>query len=171
MKASVGLFYASSTGNTATVARRIAKCLEPIKVDVYDIMHFKRSGIPGYNKLIFGIPTWDSTDIHEDWKQFLPVLSKTRRPGKKVALFGCGDQKTYSLSFADNMGLLYDWLLARKSIIVGRWPVNGYQFRKSDAIRENHFVGLVLDEDTQPECTGERIRRWTDQLKNEFYAR
>jgi flavodoxin I len=34
--------------------------------------------------------------------------------------------------------------------------------------KDGKFVGLALDEDSQPELTGERISKWVSQLKSEL---
>ena len=33
---------------------------------------------------------------------------------------------------------------------------------------ENHFLGLVIDEDSEPEYTDERVDRWVEQIKREL---
>jgi flavodoxin I len=50
----------------------------------------------------------------------------------------------------------------------GSWPIRGYEFRESESIVGDFFVGLPLDEDQQPELTDKRIDEWASQIKREF---
>lgn len=84
--------------------------------------------------------------------------------GKKVALFGLGDQASYSESFVDGLGILYDAVAEEGAVIVGATSTNGYEFSESRAVRDGQFVGLVLDEDNQPSESEQRIASWIAQL-------
>jgi len=164
----IGLFFASSTGNCETAARKISEKFSPTDVDVFDLMHFDGAKVPRYKYYIFGIPTWDRNQLHEDWQDFLPLLSRVNLSGKKFALYGLGDQNTYADNFVDNMGILYEWLLDKHADIVGFWPLETYQFRRSYAVRKAQFVGLAIDEDSQSHLTDERIDKWVSLLKSHF---
>jgi flavodoxin I len=164
----IGLFFGSSTGNSETIARMIAKHFWPIEVDIYDIMESPVGYLLNYKKLIFGIPSWNIHPIHDDWKDFLPNISELNFRNTKVALYGLGDQITYSDNFVDEMGRLYDWLIARNAQIIGLWPAEGYLCRRSAALRHGRFVGLALDEDQQSELTASRVEKWVHNLKKEF---
>ena len=164
----IGLFFGSSTGNSETVARMIVKEFSPCQVDVFDLMYFKSYTIPSYTCYIFGIPTWDRQKIHEDWHEFLPILDTFDLAGKQVALYGLGDQTMYSGSFVNSLGILYEYILNRNAKIVGSWPLESYSFKVSGGIRNNKFVGLVIDEDRQTELTRHRVKKWVNQLKDEF---
>jgi len=165
---SIGLFFASSTGNVEIVSHKIGNAFKPYKVDLQDIMLSKENKIEEYRFLIFGVPSWDRYFIHNDWYEFLPKIAGIDFRNKFVALFGLGDQVMYSFNFLDGMGKIYDWLIERNAKIVGQWPIVGYAFRKSDASRNGKFVGLALDEDTQPKLTSSRIKIWVEELKREF---
>lgn len=58
--------------------------------------------------------------------------------------------------------------LVHKENVVGFWPIKGYSFYYSTAEMDGKFVGLAIDEDSQPELTEERINKWVEQLKGEF---
>ena len=163
-----GLFFASSTGNCETIARIISKFFLPHIVEIHDVMHAQGKTIEQYKNLIFGIPTWNRHDIHEDWKDFLPAISSLSLKRKKIAIYGSADQRTYPDNFADSLGMLYLWLIEHKAKIVGSWPVTGYNFRRSQAVIGGKFVGLVLDEDVQPSLTPIRVEQWVNTLKIEF---
>ena len=55
------------------------------------------------------------------------------------------------------------------AIIVGNWPTIGYNFVASKALADNdHFVGLGIDEDRQPELTEARVKQWCKQIYDEL---
>jgi flavodoxin I len=164
----IGLFFGSSTGNSETIARMIAGRFLPVPIDIYDVIQSPSRSITNYKKMIFGVPSWNSHPIHDDWKDFLPDITEVNFGKKKIALYGLGDQLIYSENFLDEMGIMYDWLVARNAEIVGFWPSNGYHFRRSLALRHGRFVGLALDEDQQSNLTSIRVETWVKNLKKEF---
>ena len=164
----IGLFFGSSTGNSHTIARIIAEKFHPIEIEVHDVMTSTLTDILPYDRLIFGVPTWNRKELHEDWKEFLPRIEQFNFRKKKVALYGLGDQHTYKENFLDGMGLVYEWLQKKGTQIVGFWPIEGYSFVRSGALRDGKFVGLAIDEDFQSDRTQSRTEKWVNQLKKEF---
>lgn len=54
-------------------------------------------------------------------------------------------------------------------LIVGHWPTEGYYFEASKGLADdNHFIGLAIDEDRQPELTSERVTTWVKQISDEL---
>lgn len=167
--AQIGLFFGSDTGNTEAVAGMIQKELGSDLVDVMDIAQSTRADIEKYDFLIFGIPTWYYGESQADWDDFYPELEKIDFSGKIAAIFGCGDQEDYAEYFLDAMGTLRDYITAKGAIIVGHWSTEGYHFEASKAlVDDQHFVGLGIDEDRQPELTAERVSAWCQQLREEM---
>ncbi|MFM2479748.1 flavodoxin FldA [Celerinatantimonas sp. YJH-8] len=168
--ASVGLFFGSDTGNTEAVAQMIQKELGKDMVDVYDIAKSTREDIENYSLILIGIPTWYYGESQCDWDDFYPELEKIDFSEKLVAIFGCGDQEDYAEYFLDAMGTVRDIIEARGATIVGNWSTEGYEFEASKAlVDENHFVGLGIDEDRQPELTEQRVKDWCKQIHEEMY--
>ena len=90
--------------------------------------------------------------------------------GKLVALFGCGDQEDYAEYFCDALGTIRDIIEPNGAVIVGHWPTAGYHFEASKGLADdNHFVGLAIDEDRQPELTAERVEKWVKQIREELH--
>lgn len=106
--------------------------------------------------------------MQDDFEDFLDILDKIDFTGKKVALFGLGDQSTYSSSFVDAMGVLYDWLKKKKVNLVGSVSTEGYTFENSLALRNSKLVGLALDEEYESHKSKERVNKWVEELKKEF---
>jgi flavodoxin I len=166
--AKTGLFYGGSPkGSTYKVAALIQKELGKKNVDIHNIADVRPADIEQYENLIMGTSAWGIGDMHRDWELFIDDLAEINFEGKKVALFGLGDQKMYPESFADGMGTIY-CRVPDKSVVVGFWPLDGYKYYFSAAEKDGQFVGLVIDDDSQPELTEERIKKWAEILKKEF---
>ncbi len=169
--ARIGLFYGSSDGHTADVAERIKQRfdrIEPDLVEVADIGVIKAEELLDWDLLIFGIPTWNIGELQDDWDIFFPYLDDLDLSGKKIAIFGLGDQYGYTTTFLDAVGMLGEKVLQRGATLVGFWPTEGYQFEESLALDGDQFMGLALDEDNEPEKTDERLDRWVVQVAEEF---
>jgi len=170
MSASIGLFYGSTTGNTASVAELIVEQLGQDKVHQIDIAADGTESIADYDYLILGISTWDFGELQEDWADLWEQFDAAAAAGKKCALFGLGDQIGYGEWFLDAMGMLHERMQNHGAIMIGYWPVEGYDFEASKALTadKTHFVGLAIDEDFQRAETDARVEKWCQQIKQEF---
>jgi len=74
----------------------------------------------------------------------LPNFSDMDLTGKKVALYGLGDQVSYSNEFVDALGELYDY------------------------VANCGAESLVLDKDNQASLTEQRIAGWVEQISAEM---
>lgn len=162
----VGIFYGSTSGSTKEVAEKIQKALGK-NAELHNIKDATSEMIASYKNLIFGTSAWGIGDMQDDWEDFIDDLSAVDFSDKKLALFGLGDQAEYPESFVDGLGTMY-CRLPEKSIVVGFWPTEGYQFYFSLAAREGKFVGLPIDEHQQPELTDQRIKDWVAQISKAF---
>lgn len=165
MSNEIGLFYGSTTGMTEDIATRIGQIasekysvdLTPINIADLD----QPTDIFLYNKLIIGTPTWNYGEHQDDWEMLLPKLSETDLTGKTIALFGLGDQVGYPEYYVDAMGMIWEQFKSQGATFVGEWSVEGYEFTQSKALLDDkHFIGLVIDEDCQPELSDDRITEW-----------
>lgn len=161
------IFYASSTGNTADVAKKIAKELGGISV--FDIGVDGVDKIKEYDKIIIGTPTWGDGELQDDFEEMWDDFIELDFKNKTVALFGLGDQDSYGEYYLDAMGIIYQWVEKQGGKIVGEFPIGDeYYFEESKAVVDGKFVGLALDEDNQSEFTDSRIEQWCNDIKNEF---
>ena len=163
----IGIFYGSSTGQTEMVAEKLHELLGPEKADLINVDSATEKDLASYPYLIFGTPTWGIGEMQDDWEDFVEIVAKAKLEGKKIALFGLGDQDTYPDSFADGVGMLFN-KIKDKGTIIGKWPAKGYNFNESEALRNDSFVGLVLDQENQSGMTNERLEKWVEMLKKEF---
>jgi len=166
MKA-IGLFYGSTYGMTEKIAQTIKTTFKNFKVDLYNVKEAPPEALEKYDYLIFGTSAWGIGEMQDDWERWIFSLEKVNFSGKKVALFGLGDQVKYPESFVDGLGTLY-CRLPDKSVVVGEWPVEGYKYYFSLAEKDGKFVGLALDEHNEKDKTSTRIKKWVAQLEKEF---
>lgn len=155
------VIFGSDQGCTRTIAGRIAKKLNGKSLD---IKKARTDDLETCDLLILGCPTYGFGDLQTDWEDHIATLDDADLSGKKVALFGTGDQINYPDSFIDAVGILYDRVVAKGAQVVGFTATDGYDFTGSAALREGRFVGLALDEDNQSGKTEGRINAWISQL-------
>ncbi len=160
----IGIFYGSTTGVTENVAKRLAKLLNVADADVYNVAKAAPSDVAPYSLLLLGTSTWGSGDLQDDWEDFIAGLSELSLNGRKVALFGCGDE-TMSETFCNGVGTLYDRLKDTGAEFVGAFPDGVYDFSHSSADRDGGVaVGLLLDETNHPDLTDGRLKEWATLL-------
>ncbi len=164
----IGLFYATSTGNTEDAAKLIKEKMSTFDIDLKNISDCIDNAIKKYDLLIFGVSTWGEGDLQDDWEDYIENLNEENLLNKTVAIFGLGDQERYCDNFLDAMGTIYDKVTTSGATVVGSWPTDGYTFNESTAIRAGEFVGLGLDADNQEELTQERVNSWVELITPYF---
>merc|ERR1719160_115036 len=113
----------AGAGNTETVAGYIKDiCGDAVEGpnDIADVA----GDIAGYDGIICGAPTWhtgaDTERSGTEWDAFLyGDLTSMDLAGKKVAIFGLGDQSGYSDNFCDAMDEIASCFKAQGAEIVG----------------------------------------------------
>ena len=166
--ANIGIFYGSTTGNTEKVATLIRQAFGEGNADVYNVDVTELTDIEKYKYLVFGVSTWGVSDLQDDFEDFMDILEQVDFSGRKVALFGLGDQSTYTDSFVDAMGILYDRLKKMGVKIVGFVPRKGYSFTSSMALVKDQLAGLAIDEEFESHLTVARVNDWVESLKKDF---
>jgi len=169
--AKIGLFFGSSTGKTEAVAYQIKDEFDkrqPGLVDVFNIGSTSPEQMLTYDYLIWGCPTWNTGQLQDDWEIFLPKIRTMNLTGKKLALFGLGDQNGYGFNFIDALGPLSDAALEAGAELWGMWETAGYQFEESRSTVDNLFMGLAIDEDGQQDQTTPRLKQWVKQILYQF---
>ncbi|MCU0392169.1 MAG: flavodoxin [Thermoflexibacter sp.] len=164
----IGLFYGSDTGKTKEVAEKIADLVGTENIDLHNLVDTKPSKVLDYEYIIFGAPTWYDGQLQADWETNLPTLSKLDFSGKKVAIYGLGDQYGYAEYYLDAVGVIADAVTAQGADLHGLWANEGYEHTASKGERDGYFLGLALDEDNQAELTDERLNAWLSQVWQEF---
>jgi len=157
----VTVIFGSDGGATKGVASKISKKCQGRSVD---IKAASQADFENCDLLILGSPTYGDGTLQTDWEENIDKLRGARLKGKKVALFGTGDQSAYPTSFVDAMGILFDEVSELGAVVVGFTETAGYDYVGSTAEREGQFVGLALDQDTQSGMTEKRVAAWLSKL-------
>lgn len=168
----IGIFFGTDTGRTRKIAKLIARKLGDMAAPPVNVAKARPEDLLAYPALILGTPTYGEGALPglgtgcqtESWDEFLPKLEGLDFSGKKVALFGLGEQERYPDVFVDAMATLYDQLVAAGARLVGRWSTEGYRFNASLAEDDGCFVGLALDLVTQDHLTESRVEAWLAQV-------
>jgi flavodoxin I len=148
---------------------------EPIDIDTVDAGSLS-AVFREHDALIVGTPTWNTNadtfrsgtgwdDIYYDkLPETASVLS-----GKKVAVFGLGDQVSYGENYADATGELYSVFenVGCTMVPYAQTSQHGYDHiaSKSILLDTNKFCGLLLDQINQEDKTDDRVASWIEQLK------
>ncbi len=165
--ANIGIYYGSDTGNTQTIAEKLAKALDVSKDNVYDVSK-ANADFSKYDVLLFGTSTMGYGDLQDDWDSFIGKVENADLSGKKVALFGCGDSVSYSDTFGDGVGKIYQAIKKKGCTIIGKTTTEGYTYDGSEALVDGQFVGLLIDEDNEADQTDSRISLWVADLQKEI---
>lgn len=160
----IGIFYGSTTGNTAEVAKMIAEQLGVADADVHDVAKTAPSAVAPYSLIILGSSTWGDGDLQDDFSDFLDGLAAVDLKGKRVAIFGCGDESMTD-TFCNAVGTIYKRMQPTGATFVGSFNTDGYEFDHSDAVVDGKAEGLLIDQVNHPEMTTERVKEWCAELK------
>ena len=165
----IKLIYGSDTGNTELVTEDLVKLLGDVEVTtVADL-------IPedwDHDKFILGIPTWYDGELQSDWEDYFEEFKTIDFTGKTVAIFGLGDQLGYDEWFCDGIGILGEVITLNGGKVIGftkKDETYDFDTTPKSIINDDRFWGLCLDEDNQPDLTQERLQKWVEQLKKEYY--
>lgn len=165
----VGVFFGTDTGNTRRIAKDITNALgSAIAAKPVNIRNAEVADLLVYDTLIVGTPTYgegrlpglSTGNATESWEEFLPKLAGHDFSGKTVAIYGLGNQKGYPTEFADAMFYLYEAFKQCGATLIGAWDTGGYNFKRSKAVVDDRFVGLVLDQENQKDLTSARLEAW-----------
>jgi flavodoxin I len=154
--------YGSSTGTCEAIAAKIA---ERIGAEAINVSDLTADVIAENDNLLIGTSTWGAGELQDDWYDGVDTLKGADLSDKVVAVFGCGDSASYSDTFCGAMKELYDAAKAGGATVVGEVDIDGYTFDDSDAVVDNKFVGLALDDINEDDKTDSRIDAWIEQIK------
>ena len=113
--ANVKVIYGSSTGNTESAAAVIAGAFG---TEAINITNAKPEDFEA-GLLILGSSTWGLGELQDDWATGIAMLDGIDLTGRKVAVFGLGDQSGFGDTFVDAMGILANKAKERGAVLVG----------------------------------------------------
>jgi flavodoxin I len=164
----IGLIYSFQSRKTKHVAQKIAEEFEAGQIEQVDASTITAETFLSFEKLILGVPTWFDGELPHYWDEFVPELETLDLTGKKVALFGLGDQKGYPENFVDGIGLMANIIRKCGGEIIGETSAEGYTFESSAALEDGKFLGLAIDQENQARLTNDRVKKWITELKVKF---
>jgi flavodoxin I len=162
------IIYSFNTKKTGKVAEKIKEEFNDEAVEMVNAEDITEEVFLAYDQLILGVPTWFDGELPNYWDEFVPALEDLDLKGKKIALYGLGDQKGYPENFQDGVGLMAEILENQGAEIVGFTSTEGYTFERSRAQRGDQFVGLAIDYENQGLMNKKRIPAWVEELKKHF---
>jgi len=170
--AQIGIFFGTDTGTTRLIAKKIAKKIGETAAKPANVNRIEPDELLAFDNLILGTPSYGINQLPgksagnpvESWEEFLPKIADADFTGKTIALYGLGNQEKYADRFASALFHLYTFFSERGASIVGDWPTDGYSFEQSLAVVDGHFVGLVIDQNTQAMLSEERLDTWLAQV-------
>ena len=156
------LVYGSSTGTCESIAKNIA---DKLGVEATNVTDMTAEAVAEAENLVLGTSTWGAGELQDDWYDGLDILKDADLTGKTVALFGCGDSKSYCDTFCGAMGEIYNALQDKGATFVGAVDASEYTYDDSEAVVDGKFVGLALDDVNESDKTDERIDAWVEAIK------
>jgi flavodoxin I len=162
------IIYSFNTKKTGKVAERIREAFNDDQVVMVNAEEITEELFMSFDQIIMGVATWFDGELPNYWDEFVPALESLDLTGKKIALFGLGDQKGYPENFLDGVGIMAEILEGQGATLVGFTSVEGYEFESSRANRGEQFTGLAIDYENQGSMNKERVSAWVEKLKNEF---
>jgi flavodoxin I len=162
------IIYSFNTKKTGKIAAQIQEGFHDETIEMVNAEDITEEKFLSLDHMILGVPTWFDGELPNYWDEFVPALEDMDLKGKKIALFGLGDQKGYSENFLDGVGIMAEILESRGATLVGFTSAEGYEFEASRALRDKHFLGLAIDYENQGSMNKQRVAGWIEQLKKEF---
>ncbi len=156
--------YGSTMGDTEGVANKIAGDLSCDAVRVSEGL----SMLNDYELILFGSSTWGLGELQDEWVDGIDELKGANLSGKKIGVFGTGDQFAYTDTFCDAIGIIAKAAEEAGGVIVGKTSKEGYTFDASVALEGDELLGLAIDVNNQDDLTDSRIESWLDKIKNEI---
>ncbi|MFC0878299.1 flavodoxin domain-containing protein [Saccharicrinis sp. FJH2] len=171
----LALIYWPKGGSVEHVANIIKEKLTGFSVSFICVEDMTTEQLNDFDTYIFGGSTvgadyWSNKETEMDWRPFFADMEQKniRLDGKKGALLGLGNQVLYPDNFVDDMMYMKKKLEAAGLQIIGETSTDGYAFNESKAIVDGKFVGLAIDEDSEPELTNRRIESWLSDISGEL---
>ncbi len=159
------LVYSFNSQHTSRVAAMIKEFVKG-KVTEVNMENASFDELLNYDLLIIGVSTWFDGELPNYWDEYLPGIEEYDFSGKKIALFGLGNQKEYPENYQDAMGILADFFGKRGAEIIGFTKTDGYEFESSAAVKDGKFCGLAIDNCHNEKQKKQMIQDWIAKIFN-----
>lgn len=167
--AKTGIFYSFNSKKTSKAAEKIIQEFgEDFKIVAVNAEEITEEEFLSFDNLILGVPTWFDGELPNYWDEFVPALEELDLRNKTFAIFGLGNQVEYPENFGDAVGIMANLVKERGAKLIGDTEIDGYTYESSRAEKDGRFVGLLLDQETQPRLSKDRIAKWVADLKSKL---
>jgi len=164
-----GIVYSFNSTKTAKAAEKIKEAFgSDFNIVQVNAEELTEELFLSFTNLILGVPTWFDGELPNYWDEFVPALEDLNLKGKTIAIYGLGNQVEYPENFGDAIGIMGELVQERGAKLVGFTSAEGYNYESSRALIDDKFMGLLLDQETQPRLSKERIEKWVTDLKSQF---
>jgi flavodoxin I len=165
----IAIIYSFNSVKTAKAAEKIKEAFgSDFNIVPVNAEELTEEIFLSFKNMILGVPTWFDGELPNYWDEFVPAIEDLDLKGKTIAIYGLGNQVEYPENFGDAVGILAELVQERGANVIGHTSSEGYNFESSKALVDDKFVGLILDQETQPRLSKERIEKWVSQLKLKF---
>ena len=167
----VKIIYGSDTGNTEhLIDTFLLNMLSDFELEIAQVSEITDTDWSTHECYSLGIPTWYDGELQSDWEDYFEDFKNINFEGKKVAIFGLGDQLGYDTWFCDGIGILAKVVLENGGKVIGYTTKDeSYDFDTSKALLDKDtFYGLALDEDNQDNLTEQRLQDWINLIKKDI---
>lgn len=159
------LVYSFNSQHTSKVAAVMKEFLKG-KVNEVNIEDAGFDELLKYDLHIMGVSTWFDGELPNYWDEYLPGLEEQDYSGKKIAIFGLGNQKEYPENYQDAMGILADFFSNRGAEIIGSTETDGYEFESSAAVKDGKFCGLAIDSCHTEKQKKQMVEQWVSVIQS-----
>ncbi len=110
----IGIFFGTDSGTTRLMAKKMSKKPGDVADKPLNVNRTEASEFMGYDALIVGTPSYGegqlpgvATGVQQgSWEEFLLKLENADMSGRRVALYGLGNQDKYTAQFGNNVPLV-----------------------------------------------------------------
>lgn len=155
------VIYGSSTGTCEMLANQIA---EQLGVECINVADMTIDTLSAYDNFLLGTSTWGVGDPQDDWFDGITTLQTADLNNKTFALFGCGDSQSYGDTFCAGMAVIKNAIIDKGCNFIGNVSTEGYDFVESEAVVDNQFIGLAIDDINEDDKTNQRIKNWLAEI-------
>ena len=161
----VAIIYSKKAAKTSQVVKMIHQNAAWKNIEDIDVENFIQNDLNEYDLLLLGVPSWFDGELPVYWDELVPYIEELNLNGKKVAIFGNGNQVDYPENFGDAVGIMSELVSAVGAKVIGYTSIEGYSFENSKTVDGNQFKGLILDFENQLDKNEQRVKGWLQSIE------
>ncbi|MEL6427787.1 MAG: flavodoxin [Planctomycetota bacterium] len=166
----LAIVWSTTTGNTEEAAEALKAHLGDLVTSYIHVDDVTIEEMQSHDVVLVGVSTWDIGELQADFDVRLKEFADADWSGVTFGFFGGGDAVNYPDTFVDAFGILWEAFSVKGARLIGKVPVDDYDFEDSRALCDDRksFLGLPFDDDNEPEKTAGRVEAWAAQIRSEL---